>query len=91
MNDQTLSAKKEKAVADYIIQMVCIDSGSDRTIVGFTSTYANVRPMGSIHPSMSLLVEETGVAYREKTTNLSQVTNKQFHIKLHQQVHHNRE
>ena len=26
--------------------------------------------------SMSLLVEETGVAYREKTTNLSQVTNK---------------
>ena len=41
--------------------------------------------------SMSLLVEETGVAYREKTTNLSQVTNKQFHIKLHQQVHHNRE
>jgi|JYMV01.1.fsa_nt_gi hypothetical protein len=50
MNDQTLSAKKEKAVADYIIQMVCIDSGSDRTIVGFTSTYANVRPMGSIHP-----------------------------------------
>jgi hypothetical protein len=33
--------------------------------------------------SMSLLVEETGVAYREKTTNLSQVTNKQFHIKLH--------
>jgi hypothetical protein len=46
MNDQTLSAKKEKAVADYIVQMVCID----RTIVGFTSNYANVRLMGSIHP-----------------------------------------
>ena len=41
MNDQTLSAKKEKAVADYIVQMVCIDCGSDRTLVGFISTYWN--------------------------------------------------